>query len=256
MERRDRESCSDLARVLGQARRVFVLTGAGLSTESGIPDFRGPDGLWTKHPEAMKMFDLASYRASVDVREAAWRVRLEGGITTAEPNAGHYALKDWASADRTVTVATQNIDGLQQRATPELQVLELHGTFWLSMCLSCDERRPIQEVFTRLEAGETDPACSACGGILKSATIAFGQNLDADVMAAAEDAAESCDLAVAIGSSLTVQPAASFCSVALASGAPLAIINAEPTGYDAFADIIIRGRIGEILTTVNQALTP
>ena len=225
-----------------------------MSTESGIPDFRGPNGLWTKHPEAMKMFDLASYRADPAVRKAAWRVRHDGGILQAEPNDGHSAVAAWETDQRRLTVATQNIDGLQQRANSATEVLELHGTFWQSMCLSCDERRPIQDTFARLEDGETDPDCESCGGILKSATIAFGQNLDADVMADAAAAAQACDLAVAIGSTLSVQPAASLCSVAMAGGAPLVIINAEATDYDSFATLVLRGRIGETLQRVNQRL--
>lgn len=243
----------ELAARINQARRVFVLAGAGMSTESGIPDFRGPEGLWTKFPEAMKMFDLDSYRSDPAVREAAWQVRREGGIRDAEPNAGHFAVACWETAERTVTVATQNIDGLQQRAG-DTRVLELHGTYWESMCLSCDQRLPIEETFARVEAGESDPPCLACGGILKSATVAFGQLLDPDVMAAASEAAQSCDLALAIGSTLSVQPAASLCLVAVRAGAPLVIVNSEQTDYDYLADLIIRDRIGTTLERVSELL--
>ena len=253
----DRETERDLrelAALIRQARRVFVLAGAGMSTESGIPDFRGPEGLWTKFPEAMKMFDLDSYRSDPAVRKAAWRVRREGGIRDAEPNAGHFAVAAWETAERQVTVATQNIDGLQQRAGGGARVLELHGTYWESMCLSCDQRLPIEETFARVEARESDPDCLVCGGILKSATVAFGQLLDPEVVDAAIEAAQSCDLALAIGSSLSVQPAASLCSVALAAGAPLAIVNAEPTEYDQSADLIISDRIGPALKRVSALM--
>jgi NAD-dependent deacetylase len=243
-----------LAALIMQARSVFVLAGAGMSTESGILDFRGPDGLWTKFPEAMKMFDLDSYRSDPAVREAAWRMRREGGIQDAEPNAGHYAVASWGAAERQVTVATQNIDGLQQSAGVGARVLELHGTYWESMCLSCDERLPIESTFARVEAGEADPDCLVCGGILKSATVAFGQLLDPKVMDAAIEAASSCDLALAIGSSLSVQPAASLCSVALGSGAALAIVNAQATDYDELATLIVRDPIGPTLERVTELM--
>jgi NAD-dependent deacetylase len=178
------------AGMLGEADSVFVLSGAGMSTESGIPDFRGPNGLWTKHPEAMKMFDLDHYVSSPEVRRAAWQVRRQGALLQARPNAGHRALVDW-EAQRHVTIATQNIDGLHQRAGSS-HVWELHGTVWQTMCLSCDERTPVAETFARLDAGEQDPPCLGCGGILKSATVAFGQSLDPAVVSAAVAAAQGC----------------------------------------------------------------
>lgn len=250
----DIQRLADLAELISEAGQIFVLAGAGMSTESGIPDFRGPDGLWTKYPEAMRMFDLAAYRSDPEVRRAAWRIRRDGGIRDAKPNVGHYAVAAWETADRRVTVATQNIDGLQQQAETSTRVLELHDTFWQTMCLSCDERLPIDQTFERLDAGEVDPNCHSCGGILKSATVAFGQQLDPRVLDSAVDAAQSCDLAIAIGSSLSVQPAASLCSVAMEGGAPLVIVNGEPTEYDEVATLIIRDRIGPALLRVSEVL--
>lgn len=239
----------DVGPLLRDAREVFVLTGAGLSTESGIPDFRGPNGLWTKDPNAMRMFDLDAYRADADLRRTAWRMRMASEIRTAEPNAGHLALAAWQSPEREVVVATQNIDGLQQRAGSST-VLELHGSFWQSMCLSCDDRGPIEAVFARIDDGDEDPACLHCGGILKTGTVAFGQQLDPAVLGAAVQAAASCDVAFAIGSSLVVQPAAGLCEVAVRHGAPLVVMNGSETGYDEAATAVVREPIGPALTAL------
>lgn len=246
-------STAAVAGLVSTAARVFVLAGAGMSTESGIPDFRGPDGLWTKHPDAMRMFDLNAYRSDPAVRRAAWQVRREGAIRTAAPNSGHRSLAAWEAAGRQVSIATQNIDGLQQRAG-STAVMELHGTFWESMCLSCGRRRPVEETFERLDAGDPDPMCLVCGGILKSATVAFGQQLDPATLQRAVTAARDCDVALAIGSSLSVQPAASLCDVAVAASAPLVIINGEPTAYDPLAAVLINDRIGPTLTRITAAL--
>ena len=247
-----REPIDAAAAILGGASSVFVLSGAGMSTESGIPDFRGPQGLWTKHPEAMKMFDLHAYVGSADVRRAAWRVRREGAMMGAEPNGGHRALVGWERA-REVRIATQNIDGLHQRAGSS-DVWELHGTFWESMCLSCDDRRPISETFARLDEGEDDPLCHACGGILKSATVAFGQQLDPQVIQAAALASASCDVALALGTSLMVQPAASLCDLAVDNGHPLIIINAEATPYDDVAEVVVNDVISTSLAAIDDVI--
>lgn len=241
-----------VARLVGGARSVFVLAGAGMSTESGIPDFRGPEGLWTRNPQAQRMFDLQAYRSDPELRVAAWQMRMSSPIRAAAPNSGHRALAGWESARR-VTIGTQNIDGLQQRAG-STHVLELHGSYWESMCLSCDDRQPIQGVFDRVSNGEPDPACLCCGGILKTGTVAFGQTLDGDIWQACVDAAATCDVALAIGSSLAVQPAASLCDLAVAAGAPLIIVNGAPTGYDPTATVVVHGQIGPTLTDISRLL--
>lgn len=241
--------------LIDEAHRVFVLSGAGISTESGVPDFRGPHGLWTRDPQAARMFDLTVYRNDPDLRSKAWRMRMASEIRTAQPNAGHHSLAAWQTPDRQVTVATQNIDGLHQRGG-STTVLELHGSYWESMCLTCDERRPVEETFRRVLTGEPDPRCLACGGILKTGTVAFGQSLPATTWSAAVAAAESADVVLAIGSTLTVQPAASLCDVAVAAGAPLVVINAEPTGYDERASVVIHDRIGPTLHRITAALGP
>lgn len=245
---------SEAARLLSEASHVFVLAGAGMGTESGVPDFRGPDGLWTRNPNAQRMFDLEAYRSDPRLRREAWRMRMTSEIRTAQPNAGHRALAVWERSRR-VSIATQNIDGLQQR-TGSSEVLELHGSYWESMCLSCDDRGPVTEVFARVDGGEADPACRVCGGILKTGTVAFGQALPEDPWAAAQEAATQCDLALAIGSSLTVQPAASLCGLAVQAGAPLIVVNATATPADSLAEIVINDRIGPTLQGITAALSP
>jgi NAD-dependent deacetylase len=234
--------------LVAYAARITVLTGAGISTESGIPDFRGPQGVWTKDPAAQAMFTIDSYVADSAVRVAAWRNRRDHPAWTAKPNAGHAALVELERQGRLRALVTQNIDGLHQAAgsSPEL-VHEIHGTVWEVVCLSCERRQPMRTVLDRLDAGEEDPACTDCGGILKSATISFGQALDADVLDACVDAARDCDLFLAVGTSLQVHPAASLCDLAQGFGARLVIVNAEPTPYDDQADAVVREPIGEAL---------
>jgi NAD-dependent deacetylase len=234
--------------LVAYATRITVLTGAGISTESGIPDFRGPQGVWTKDPAAQAMFTIDSYVADSAVRVAAWRNRRDHPAWTAKPNAGHAALVELERQGRLRALVTQNIDGLHQAAgsSPEL-VHEIHGTVWEVVCLSCERRQPMRTVLDRLDAGEEDPACTDCGGILKSATISFGQALDADVLDACVDAARDCDLFLAVGTSLQVHPAASLCDLAQGFGARLVIVNAEPTPYDDQADAVVREPIGEAL---------
>lgn len=241
----------DVAALLRDAAKVFVLAGAGMSTESGIPDFRGPNGMWTRNPDAMRMFDLDAYREDPDLRRQAWRLRIDSEIRTAGVNDGHLALAAWESSTREVVVATQNIDGLQQRAG-STSVLELHGTFWQSMCLSCDDRGPIEAVFARVGSGDDDPACERCGGILKTGTVAFGQQLDPVVLAAAAQAAAECDVAFAIGTSLVVQPAAALCDLAVRGGRPLVIVNGSQTPYDDQAAVIVRQPIGAALRHLTE----
>ena len=232
------------------ARAVTVLTGAGISTESGIPDFRGPQGVWTKDPQAAAMSSIDVYVADPDVRRRAWRSRRDHPAWGAEPNAGHRALVDLERAGRLRAIITQNIDGLHQKAgsDPDL-VIEVHGTMLEAECLVCGRRTPMPEVLARIDLGEDAPPCLTCGGIQKSATISFGQALRPEVFAAAERAARDCDVFLAVGSSLGVQPAAGLCTEAIGAGARLVIINAQETPYDRLADAIVREPIGTVLPT-------
>ena len=237
--------------LVAKAERIAVLTGAGISTASGIPDFRGPQGVWTKNPAAQVMFDIDEYVASAAVRVEAWKFRLAAPTWTAEPNAGHRALVDLERQGRLTGLITQNIDGLHQKAgsSPAL-VHELHGTVWFVDCLNCARRIPMAEVLLRLEAGDEDPACEVCDGILKSATVSFGQSLDQAVLDAAVAATKRADLFIAIGTSLQVHPAAGLCDVALSAGADLLILNAEPTPYDDQAIAVLTTPIQTTLPTL------
>ncbi|RRR98291.1 SIR2 family NAD-dependent protein deacylase [Glycomyces terrestris] len=241
-------SVSEVARWFAEAEAAVVLTGAGISTESGIPDFRGPQGVWTKNPAAQFMFTYDNYVAEPEIRRKAWAARLASPVWTAEPNAGHRALVDYERTGRLRAVLTQNIDGLHQAAgSAANRVVELHGTAREVVCLSCGDRNPMPEVLPRIEAGEDDPACLECGGILKSATISFGQSLEPDVIEAAVAATRGADLFAAVGTSLGVYPAAGLCDYAVARGIRLVIVNAEPTPYDEDADAVLREPIGEVL---------
>jgi NAD-dependent protein deacetylase/lipoamidase len=242
------------ARWLRAAAPITVLTGAGISTESGIPDFRGPQGVWTKNPGAQALSTIDTYLADPEVRRRAWQARLDHPAWSARPNAGHRALVDLERAGRLRALVTQNIDGLHQAAgsNPDL-VIEIHGTIRQVGCLSCGDRTPMAEVLKRVAAGEDDPPCRRCGGILKSATISFGQALEPAVLNAAISAAQACDVLLAVGTSLSVYPAAGLCDVALGSGARLVIINAEPTPYDEVAHAVLREPIGEVLPRLVQA---
>ena len=231
---------------VSDAERITVLTGAGISTDSGIPDYRGPNGVWTRNPEAARMATLQDYLADPEVRRRSWRSRKDHAAWTAEPNAGHRALVDLEKTGRLVALVTQNVDGLHQRAG-STNVIEVHGTIHWAECLTCLVRTPMADELARVSDDEPDPPCRQCGGILKSATISFGHQLDPEVIDAAARAAAGCDLLLAIGSSLTVYPAAGLCDIAVGSGARLVVINAEPTPYDALADAVLRDPIGEIL---------
>jgi NAD-dependent deacetylase len=239
---------SDVAGWLRAASQVSVLTGAGISTESGIPDFRGPQGVWTRNPAAQAMFTLDNYLADPAVRELAWRNRLDHPAWDARPNSGHRALVTVERSGRLRAIVTQNIDGLHQRAgsDPAL-VIEIHGTLFEVECLSCGRRTSMRENLDRVRAGEADPACLACGGIQKAATISFGQALDVDVLRAAQLAARQCDVLLAVGTTLQVQPAAGLVDVAVAAGARLVIVNRDPTPYDDLASALLREPIGETL---------
>lgn len=227
---------------------MTVLTGAGISTDSGIPDFRGPQGVWTKDPAAQELYTIDSYLADPDVRRRAWLGRRDHAAWGAGPNAGHEALVELERAGMLRALVTQNIDELHQRAGSSAgKVIEVHGTLFRVVCMSCGLRTPMAEVLERVTAGEDDPPCPECGGIQKADTISFGQQLDPLVISAALDAARECDLFLAVGTSLTVHPAAGLCGEALDAGATLVIMNAQPTPYDPFADRVITEPIGQAL---------
>jgi NAD-dependent deacetylase len=238
----------DVADWLREADRITVLTGAGISTDSGIPDYRGPNGIWTRNPGAQRMSSIQEYVADPDVRRRAWQSRKAHPAWTAEPNDAHRALVDLEKTGKLTTLVTQNIDELHQRAGSSRElVVELHGTIWWAECLTCGIRSPMADELARVSDDEPDPACTLCGGILKSATISFGQPLDPKVLQAAWRAAQECDLFLSVGTSLTVQPAAGLCEVAVEAGARLVVVNAEPTPYDGIADAVLREPIGGIL---------
>ena len=239
---------------MDDAERVVVLTGAGISTDSGIPDFRGPNGIWTKNPRAERAAHIDVYVSDPEVRRAAWRQRLHHPAWDAEPSAGHRALVELERRGKLTSLVTQNIDGLHQRAgTSPDQVIEMHGTMREVACLSCGERAPMERALERVRAGEEDPPCRSCGGLLKSATVSFGQPLAEADLRRAEEAALHCDLMLAVGSTLTVYPVADLPRVAMASGARLVTLNGEVTAYDAVADAVLRGPIGELLGPLVRA---
>ena len=233
---------------LAAAQSAVALTGAGISTESGIPDFRGPEGLWTRNPAAERLSDIRHYVADPEVRRASWRARLHHPAWSAEPGPGHRALAELERLGRLHTLITQNIDGLHLAAgSSAARLIEIHGTMREVVCLGCGERGPMQRTLDRVRAGEQDPACSGCGGILKSATVSFGQQLDPGDLARAQRAAAEADVFLAIGTSLTVYPVAFLPEIALAGGARLVIVNAEPTAFDDRASAVLRARIGDVL---------
>jgi NAD-dependent deacetylase len=231
------------------AERIVVLTGAGISTDSGIPDFRGPKGVWTQNPKAEKMATLQHYVADPEVREAAWQSRMAMFGTPREPNAGHLALVELEKDNQLQAILTQNVDGLHHAAgsDPE-KIVEIHGTVREVVCLSCEDRWPMQHALDRVTAGEADPECVNCGGILKSATISFGQALVPEDLSRAQEEARNCDLLLAIGSTLGVYPIAGVVPLAQKSGARVVILNGEPTEMDGVADAVIHAGISETLS--------
>lgn len=234
--------------LIDNAERIVVLTGAGVSTDSGIPDFRGPQGVWTLNPKAERMSDIRYYVADPEVRRLSWQSRLAHPAWTAEPNSGHRALVDLEKRGKLHTLVTQNIDGLHQRAgnSPD-KVVEVHGTLHKVVCLSCGWRAPMQHALERLRAGEEDPRCRTCGGILKSDTISFGQPLVPAVIDRAMRAAETADCLLCVGTSLRVYPIAGAVPSAKAAGAGVVIVNAQETGFDDVADVKLTDPISEVL---------
>ena len=241
------------------ATRIVVLTGAGISTESGIPDFRGPQGVWTKNPAAEKTSTLQNYLADPEMRRTVWQVRMNSPGWNAQPNAGHRAIVEIERQGKLFGLVTQNIDELHQRAgnDPAL-VIEVHGTMWWTRCWTCDERRPMAEALDRVRAGEEDPDCLTCRsagrhGILKGDTISFGQPLVPEVIDKAFRVCGECDLLLAVGSTLSVYPVAGCVPVAARAGAKVVIVNGSATDMDLVADAVLRGPISEILPAVVAA---
>ncbi len=242
---------------LACAERVVVLTGAGISTDSGIADFRGPNGLWTKDPAAEKASHITSYVEDPAVRQRAWQARATSPTWAAQPNAGHQALVELEGSGRLHLLITQNIDGLHQAAGSDpAKVVEVHGTAREYACLDCHDRGPMADALDRVRGGEADPPCLRCGGILKSATVSFGQSLVVADLQRADAAARACDLLVAVGSTLAVFPVADVVPVAAARGAQIVIINGGPTAMDDLADVILTGSISDLLPALIAGIPP
>src|SRR5512134_92021 len=231
-----------------KAQRVVALTGAGISTDSGIPDFRGPQGVWTKNPKAEKLSDIRYYMSDPEVRRLSWQSRLENPAWHAKPNPGHLALVELERRGKLHALITQNIDELHQHAgnSPE-KVIEVHGTVRKVMCMSCGERAPMEKALARVRAGEADPPCRSCGGILKSATISFGQALVPEVIDRAMQAAGEAEVLLAVGTSLQVYPIAGAVPLAKRAGARVVIVNAQPTPFDDLADAVFNDSISAVL---------
>ena len=233
------------------AKRVVVLTGAGISTDSGIPDFRGPKGVWTRNPAAEKMSDIHHYVANREVRKAAWQARLTSPAWNARPNSGHRALAELERRGKLHALITQNIDGLHQRAGNSAErVIEVHGTLHHVVCLDCGWKGPMQETLERVRAGEEDPECRLCNGMLKSDTISFGQTLVPEVIQRAMTAAQQTDLLLSVGTSLQVYPVAGSVPLAKSAGARIVILNEQPTPFDTIADAVFHEPIGQILPRI------
>jgi len=234
--------------LIEEAERLVVLTGAGISTDSGIPDFRGPQGVWTLNPKAERMSDIRYYRSDPEVRRLSWQSRLAHPAWTAAPNSGHRALVALEKRGKLRALITQNIDGLHQRAgnSPGL-VIEVHGNLHKAICLSCGWRGAMQAVLDRVRNGEEDPSCATCGGILKSDTISFGQSLVPEVIERAMSSAAEADCLIAVGTSLQVYPVAGAGAAAKAAGATIIIVNAQPTPFDDIADVRLSQPISEVL---------
>jgi len=242
---RDRDAAA-LRRMIAQARRVAVFTGAGISTESGIPDFRSPGGVWTR----LAPIDFSAFLASEEARREAWRRKFASDdvIRSAKPNRGHRAVAELVRRGKTAAVITQNIDGLHQASgIPEAQVIELHGNTTYARCLDCAARYEIDDLHVAFARDEAPPRCAGCGGFVKTATISFGQPMPPEAMRRAEIETRAADLFVVVGSSLVVYPAAGFPELAKRNGATLAIINREATPLDELADLVLRDSIGETL---------
>lgn len=241
------ESIERAAALVGRTRHNVILSGAGLSTESGIPDFRSPGGVW----EMFRPIEYQDFLASPAARAEHWRYKRATipPMLQAEPNAAHRAIAELEALGRVSVVITQNIDSLHQRAGSR-RILELHGTNSEAVCLRCRRRSPIELALAQLEEGSEVPVCGPCGGDLKPATVSFGESLPQDVLSAAIEAASSCECFLVLGSSLLVQPAASLAGLAKQCGADLIIVNLTTTAYDSVADVVVRARLGEVVPTM------
>lgn len=246
-------SVERVQRWVGDAKRVVVLTGAGISTDSGIADFRGPQGVWTRNPMAEKLSNIHYYMADPEVRKASWKARMDHSAWTAKPNPGHLALAELERRGKLHALITQNIDELHQQAGNSPQkVIEVHGTMRKVVCMECGMTAPMQKALERVRAGEDDPPCRDCGGILKSATISFGQALVPEVIDRALRVATEADVFFAVGSTLQVYPVAGAVPLARDAGAKVVIVNAEPTQFDDIADAVFREPISAILPRLLQ----
>lgn len=237
---------AELRRMINEAQRVVIFTGAGISTESGIPDFRSPGGIWTK----MKPIDFSDFMASDEARRETWRRRFvtDETMRKAEPNRGHRAVATLIDRGKASAVITQNIDGLHQASgVPAAKVIELHGNTTYAHCLDCAQRYEILDIRAEFERTGEAPTCEQCGGFVKTATISFGQSMPVAAMIRAEEETLACDLFIAIGSSLVVYPAAGFPEMAARNGTRLVILNREATGLDPYADLVLHREIGATL---------
>ena len=232
------------------SRAVVFFTGAGISTESGVPDFRSPGGIWTKY----QPIDFREFISSEEARRETWRrkIAVDEAVSQAEPNRGHRAISRLVAQGKVSSVITQNIDGLHQRSgIPDEKIIELHGNGTYAACLSCSKRYELADVFAAFKVNNAPPACD-CGGFIKSATISFGQPMPVEAMRRAQQETKSCDLFIAIGSSLVVYPAAGFPAVAKQNGSRLVILNREPTDLDYLADLVLNLEIGPTLGAVTE----
>ncbi|MEV2243141.1 Sir2 family NAD-dependent protein deacetylase [Streptomyces sp. NPDC049970] len=235
---------------------VAILSGAGISTDSGIPDYRGPQGLWRKDPDAEKLVTYDYYMSDPEIRRRSWQMRRTSTTWGARPNAAHHAVVSLERSGTPVRVITQNVDGLHQAAgLPARKVVELHGTAREVVCTGCRARSAMADALARVEAGETDPPCLACGGILKSATVMFGERLDPRVLAEAIAVTKASQVFIAVGTTLQVRPAASLAGIAVEHGARLVVVNAEPTPYDELAEQVVREPIGTALPALLERLS-
>jgi NAD-dependent deacetylase len=250
----NRDDLDDARGLIERSANVVVITGAGVSTASGIPDFRGPDGVWTKNPSAERLSNIDAFISSSEVRERAWGLLLARSAVDIQPNPAHFALVAFERTGKLKALVTQNIDGLHIKAgsDPTL-VIEVHGNSRTTRCLSCGDELPTSKVLERVAAGELDPHCRAmvlgveCRGLLKTAVVSFGQPLPADDFARAEYLAKTCELLICIGSTMSVAPVSGLVPKALSRGAKLMIINAEPTPFDDEGEVIVRGDIPTVL---------
>jgi len=245
------EEASDL---LANARNIVAFTGAGHSTESGIPDFRGRDGIWTKYDP--NDFTYQKFLNDPEARKRIWRgMSMFGKVGQVEPNPGHYALAELDGLGKLDCVITQNVDGLHQKAgVPEKKVIELHGTTRYVKCLSCGKRYPSEEIAKKLEEGMEDPVCDDCGGMLKPAAVFFGEPMPMRETAEAQRRSQGCDLMMVLGSSLVVYPAAYMPAYAVESGAKLVIVNLDPTPMDSYAQVCIYEMVGQVLPRIVEGV--